>query len=53
MRGALAGMAFKQVRQGVQQEREEQAVRLGEVECSLEGMSGSLPLAERVSGTRL
>ena len=44
MRGALQGMAFKQLRHPVQQEREEQAIRLGEIEPSLEGASGRLPL---------
>ena len=53
MRGALPGMAFKQLRHRVQQEREEQAIRLGEIEPSLERASGSLPLTERVPGARL
>ena len=53
MRGALPGMVFKQLRQRVQQEREEQAIGLGEVEPSLEGASGSFPLTERVPGARL
>ena len=36
MRGALPGVAFKQLRHRVQQEREEQAIGLGEIEPSLE-----------------
>jgi hypothetical protein len=48
-----AGMAFEQLRQRVQLEREEQAIRLGEIEPSLEGVSGRLPLAERGPGARL
>jgi hypothetical protein len=53
MRGALPGVALKQLRRRVQQEREEQAIRLGEIEPSLEGTSGRLPLTERVPGARL
>src|SRR5580704_12062764 len=53
VRGALPGMAFKQLRHRVQQEREEEAIRLGEMEPSLEGSSGGLPLTERVPGARL
>jgi hypothetical protein len=53
MRGALPGMAFKQLRHRVQQEREEQAIRLGEIEPSFEGTSGRLPLTERGPGGRL
>ena len=53
MRGALPGVAFKQPRHRVQQEREEQAIRLGEIEPSLESVSGSLLLTERVPGARL
>jgi hypothetical protein len=53
VRGALPGMAFKQLRYRVQQEREEQAIRLGEVEPAFEGASGGLPLTERVPGARL
>ncbi len=53
MRGALPGVAFKQLRRREQQEREEQAIRLGEIEPSLEGTSGCLPLTERVPGARL
>jgi len=53
MRGALPGMAFKQLRHRVQQEREEQAIRLGQIEPSLEGMSGSLPLTESGAGRRV
>ena len=53
MRGALPDMAVKQLRRRVQQEREEQAIRLGEIEPSLEGTSGRLPLTERVPGARL
>jgi hypothetical protein len=53
VRGALPGMAFKQLRHRVQQEREEQAIRLAEIEPSLEGASGRLLLTERVPGARL
>src|SRR6476646_11198088 len=53
MGGALPGVALKQLRHWVQQEREEQAIGLGEIERSLEGVSGRLPLAERVPGARL
>ncbi len=49
MRGALPGLAFKQLRHRVQQEREEQAIGLGEIE----GASGRLPLTERIPGARL
>jgi hypothetical protein len=52
VRGVLPGMAFKQLRHRVQQEREEQAIRLGEIQPSLKGASGSLPLSERVPGAR-
>ncbi len=52
MRGVLPGVTFQQLRHRVQQEREQQAVRLGEIERSLEGVSGSLPLTERVPGAR-
>ena len=53
MRGALPGLAFEQLRHRVQQEREEEAIMLGEIEPSLEGASGRLPLTERVPGARL
>jgi hypothetical protein len=51
--GALPGVAFKQLRYWVQQERQEQPIRLGEIEPSLEGASGRLPLTERVLSARL
>jgi hypothetical protein len=51
--GALPGVAFKQLRYWVQQERQEQPIRLGEIEPPLEGASGRLPLTERVPGARL
>jgi hypothetical protein len=53
MRGVLPGLAFEQLRHRVQQEREEQAIRLGEIESSLEGASGRLPVTERVPGAGL
>lgn len=53
MHSALPRVAFKQLRHRIQQEREEQASRLGKIEPSLEGASGGLPLTERVPGARL
>ena len=53
MRGALPRVAFKQLRHRIQQEREEQASRLGRIEPSLGGASGGLPLTEGVPGARL
>jgi hypothetical protein len=38
VRCALPGMAFEQLRQRVQLEREEQAIRLGEIEPSLKAV---------------
>jgi hypothetical protein len=53
VRGALPGMVLKQVRKRVQEEREEQAVRLGKIEPSLNGASGGLMLIESFPSARL
>ena len=46
-------MTLEQSRRGVEQEREQQAFRLGEIEGALEGAPGGGPVAERVAGDRL
>jgi hypothetical protein len=53
VRGALPGMAFKQLRYRVEQEREQQVSWLGEIESALESAFGRLPLTERGTGARL
>jgi hypothetical protein len=46
-------MAFEQLGHRVQQEGEEQAMRLGEIEPPLEGAPGGLPFPERFPSARL
>ena len=53
MRGALPGVALEQPRRRVQQEREDRAVGLGEIEGALQGAPGGGLVAERVAGDRL
>ena len=45
MRGALPGLAFEQARRGVQQERQQRAVGLGEIEGAPGSPSVSLAIA--------
>ena len=52
VRGAVPGLALEQRRAGVQQERQERAVGLGEIERALQGAVGGAGVAERVPGDR-
>jgi hypothetical protein len=53
VRGALPGVALEQLRRRVDEERQEHAVELGEIEGALEGAPGGGRVAERVAGDRL
>ena len=53
VRGAQPAVALEQARGAVEQEREEQALGLGEIEGTLEGAPGGARVAERVAGDRL
>ena len=49
----MPALAIEQFGRGIDQEREEQALGLGEVEGPLEGTPGGARVAERVAGDRL
>ncbi len=53
MRAALPGVTLEQARRGVQQERQQGAVGLGDLERALQGASGGGSVAQRVHGDRL
>jgi hypothetical protein len=46
-------VAFEQFRRAIDQEREQQAFRLGQIEGALEGTPGGARVAERVAGDRV
>ena len=49
----MPAVALEQPRRGVKQEREQQALGLGEIEGALEGTPDSARVPERVAGDRL
>jgi len=51
--GTLPAVALEQAGRGVEQEREEQAFWLGEIEGVLKGAPGGARVAEHVAGDRL
>ena len=53
MGGAVPGMALEQARRGLEQEQQERAVGLGQIERALQGALGGARVAERVPGDRL
>ena len=53
VRGALPGLALEQVRCRVQQEPQQRAVGLGQIQRALQGAPGGGRVAERVPGDRL
>src|SRR6516162_11569528 len=53
VRGALPGLPLEQLRRRVDEERQEHAVELGEIEGALESAPGGGRVAERVAGDRL
>ena len=53
VRGALPGMSLEQLRRGVDQELNERAVGLGDIERPLKGPAGGAGVAERVLGDRV
>ena len=53
MCGAVPGVALEQARRGLEQEEQQQAVGLGQIERALQGPLGGGWVAERVPGDRL
>ena len=49
----VPGVALEQARRGVQQERQQHAVGLGDIERALQGALGGAGITERVPGDRL
>jgi hypothetical protein len=51
--GAMLGMALEHSPCGMEEERQEHALGLAEIERALEGMLGRIRVAERIAGDRL
>jgi hypothetical protein len=53
MGGGTPGAAVEQARRGMQQERQQQAVGLGQIQRAFQSAVGGAGVAERVPGDRL
>ncbi len=53
MGGAVPGVALEQARRRLEEERQQHAVGLGQIERALQGALGGAGVAKRVPGDRL